>query len=185
MNIISSNAQTNTSDTIPFSIGKAHSLPTMYGVGLMWNHSNQWKVGLDYTLQKWGAEGYPTFEMKNNEATYCLKDGIYKDRSKFNFGAQYCYNERDRAFLKRVQYRLGASYATPYYKMNGVDGPKEISVSAGFGIPIMNSYNSRSLLNISGQWVKNSADGLIKENVFRINIGLTFNEGWFKKWKMQ
>lgn len=81
--------------------------------------------------------------------------------------------------------RLGASYATPYYKMNGVDGPKEISVSAGFGIPIMNSYNSRSLLNISGQWVKNSADGLIKENVFRINIGLTFNEGWFKKWKMQ
>ena len=185
MNIISSNAQTNTSDTIPFSIGKAHSLPTMYGVGLMWNHSNQWKVGLDYTLQKWGAEGYPTFEMKNNEATYCLKDGIYKDRSKFNFGAQYCYNERDRAFLKRVLYRLGASYATPYYKMNGVDGPKEISVSAGFGIPIMNSYNSRSLLNISGQWVKNSADGLIKENVFRINIGLTFNEGWFKKWKMQ
>lgn len=185
MNIISSNAQTNTSDTIPFSIGNAHSLPTMYGVGLMWNHSNQWKVGLDYTLQKWGAEGYPTFEMKNNEATYSLKDGIYKDRSKFNFGAQYCYNERDRAFLKRVQYRLGASYATPYYKMNGVDGPKEISVSAGFGIPIMNSYNSRSLLNISGQWVKNSADGLIKENVFRINIGLTFNEGWFKKWKMQ
>ena len=185
MNIISSNAQTNTSDTIPFSIGKAYSLPTMYGVGLMWNHSNQWKVGLDYTLQKWGAEGYPTFEMKNNEATYSLKDGIYKDRSKFNFGAQYCYNERDRAFLKRVQYRLGASYATPYYKMNGVDGPKEISVSAGFGIPIMNSYNSRSLLNISGQWVKNSADGLIKENVFRINIGLTFNEGWFKKWKMQ
>ena len=58
-------------------------------------------------------------------------------------------------------------------------------MSAGFGIPIMNSYNSRSLLNISGQWVKNSADGLIKENVFRINIGLTFNEGWFKKWKMQ
>ena len=123
--------------------------------------------------------------MKNNEATYSLKDGIHKDRSKFNFGAQYRYNERDRAFLKRVQYRLGASYATPYYKMNGVDGPKEISVSAGFGIPIMNSYNSRSLLNISGQWVKNSADGLIKENVFRINIGLTFNEGWFKKWKMQ
>lgn len=185
MNIISSNSQTNTSDTIPFSIGKAHSLPTMYGVGLMWNHSNRWKVGLDYTLQKWGAEGYPTFEMKNNEATYSLKDGIYKDRSKLNFGAQYCYNERDRAFLKRVQYRLGASYATPYYKMNGVDGPKEFSVSAGFGIPIMNSYNSRSLLNISGQWVKNSADGLIKENVFRINIGLTFNEGWFKKWKMQ
>ena len=35
--------------------------------------------------------------------------------------------------------------ATPYFKMNGVDGPKEISVSAGFGIPIMNAYNNRSI----------------------------------------
>ena len=49
----------------------------------------------------------------------------------------------------------------------------------------MNSYNNRSQLKISGQWVKNSATGLIKENIFRLNIGFTFNEDWFKKWKMQ
>ena len=72
--------------------------------------------------------GYPSFDGTN----YTLQDGIYKDRSKFNLGAQYCYGERSRAFFKRVQYRVGASYATPYYKMNGVDGPKEISVSAGY-----------------------------------------------------
>ena len=185
MNIMSTNAQTGTSDTIPFSIGKAYKLPTMIGAGLMWNHNQQWKVGLDYTLQKWGSEGYPTFEMKGTEPTYTLKNGIYKGRHKVNLGAQYCYNERHRAFLKRVQYRAGVSYATPYYKVNGVDGPKELSVSAGFGIPIMNSYNNRSQLNISGQWVKSSANGLIKENTFRINIGFTFNEDWFKKWKMQ
>lgn len=185
MNIISTNAQTSTSDTIPFSIAKAYNLPTMIGAGLMWNHNQQWKVGLDYTLQKWGSEGYPAFEMNGDEASYTLKNGIYKDRHKFNLGAQYCYNERHRAFLKRVHYRAGVSYATPYYKVNGVDGPKELSVSAGFGIPIMNSYNNRSQLNISGQWVKSSANGLIKENTFRINIGFTFNEDWFKKWKMQ
>ena len=114
-----------------------------------------------------------------------MRDGVYKDRSKVNVGFQYCYGERSRAFLKRVAYRAGVSFATPYYKVNGVDGPKELSVSAGFGIPIMNSYNNRSQLNISGQWVKNSATGLIKENVFRLNIGFTFNEDWFKKWKMQ
>ena len=72
-----------------------------------------------------------------------------------------------------------------YVKINGQDGPKEFAVSAGFGIPIVNSYNSRSFLNISGQWVKRSAKDLIKENIFRINIGFTFNEDWFKKWKMQ
>ena len=41
------------------------------------------------------------------------------------------------------------------------------------------------MLNISGQWVKASAKDLITENTFRINIGLTFNERWFNKWKVK
>ena len=55
----------------------------------------------------------------------------------------------------------------------------------GFGIPIMNGYNNRSVLNISAQWNHRDATGLIKENTFRINIGLTFNERWFAKWKVE
>jgi hypothetical protein len=81
---------------------------------------------------------------------------------------------------------VGASYATPYYKVNGIDGPKEFSVSAGFGIPILNAWNDRSMLNISGQWSRLSADkSLLTENTFRINIGITFNERWFAKWKVR
>ena len=41
-----------------------------------------------------------------------------------------------------------------------------------------------SNLNSSGQWVQQSANAFIKENTFRINIGITFNEGWFAKWKV-
>ena len=40
-------------------------------------------------------------------------------------------------------------------------------------------------LNISAQYVNNYASGMIKENAFRINIGLTFNERWFAKWKVE
>ena len=83
-----------------------------------------------------------------------------------------------------MRFRAGVSYVTPYYKINGVDGPDEISVSAGFGIPIINAYNNRSMLNISGQWVHSSAKGMLTENTFRINIGFTFNERWFMKWKV-
>ena len=74
--------------------------------------------------------------------------------------------------------------ATPYLYINGKEGPKEISVSAGLGIPITNVWNNRSTLNISGQWVRMAADGLLKENSFRINLGITFNERWFMKWKV-
>ena len=53
-----------------------------------------------------------------------------------------------------------------------------------FGIPIVNAYNNRSLLNISAQWVRQDSKVFITENTFRINIGLTFNERWFAKWKV-
>ena len=186
MNIISNNSQTNASDTAFFSIDKAFELPRMYGVGLMWNHNDQWKIGFDYTLQKWGSLKYPRRYVNVNDKNHVLDvDGAYSDRSKFNLGMQYCYGEYNRHFFKRLRYRAGVSYATSYYKVNGIDGPKEISVSAGFGIPIMNNYNHRSFLNISGQWVKSSAKNLINENTFRLNIGFTFNEEWFRKWRMK
>ena len=181
MNLISTNTQASTSDTTAYSIDKAFKVPNMFGAGLMWNHNNQWKVGLDYTLQQWGKLESPDFDGVN----YTEVKGLYSDRSKFNLGMQYCYGELNRNFFKRVQYRAGVSYATPYCKVNGLDGPKELSVSAGFGIPIFNNYNRRSYLNISGQWVKSSATDLIKENTFRINIGFTFNEEWFRKWRMK
>ena len=49
----------------------------------------------------------------------------------------------------------------------------------------MNGYNARSILSISGQFVHRSADNMIKENMFRLNIGFTFNERWFAKWKVE
>ena len=100
-------------------------------------------------------------------------------------GGEFCPDERSRNFFKRVHYRMGASYATDYLKIKGQNGPKEYSVSAGFGIPIVNGYNNRSLLNISAQWVRQDSKTFVTENSFRINIGLTFNERWFAKWKME
>lgn len=173
-------AQTGVTNADTLSLAKSIIIPHAFGVGLMWNHNAQWKVGFDYTMQKWGSLEYPAFE----NGKYAMQKNLYMDRNKFNLGMQYCYGERSRNFFRRIQYRAGASYATPYYKVNGMDGPKEISVSAGFGIPIVNSYNNRSFLNISGQWVQSSAKSLIKENSFRINIGFTFNQNWFEKWKM-
>jgi len=134
-------------------------------------------------LQKWGSLDYPI--ANNNSATYETSGNLLKDRHKIAVGAEWTPSAASRNFLKRIGYRIGASLSTPYIKVNGQDGPKEYSVSAGFGIPIANSWSNRSILNISGQWTHGSAAGLITENTFRINIGLTFNERWFMKWKVE
>ncbi len=181
--IISTNAQTAVADTATYSIGNGLELPHSYGVGLMWNHANRWRVGADYTLQKWSSVAYPKFDTSTN--SYELVSGQFADRHKMTVGGEFCPDERSRSFFKRVHYRMGASYATDYLKIKGQNGPKEYSVSAGFGIPIVNGYNNRSLLNISAQWVRQDSKTFVTENSFRINIGLTFNERWFAKWKME
>ena len=183
--IISNNSQTNVSDTTSLKIKNGLELPTTFGGGLMFNHNNKLKVGVDYSLMQFGKVGYPEYTLENGVPKYVLSNNIYKDRHKLTLGAEFCPNEKGRKFSNRFRYRLGASYATPYYKVNGVEGPKEYGVSVGLGIPVINEWNNRSILNISGSWVRQEAPGLIKENTFRINIGFTFNERWFAKWKVE
>lgn len=183
-NVISTNPSTEVSDTASYTVKNGLSIPTTLAFGAMWKHNNKLKLGLDFNWQRWGTVDFPVYTVVNDVPSYALSKDYYKDRYKLTVGGEYCDSEEARNFFKRIRYRAGVSYATPYYKINGNNGPKELSVSAGFGIPIINSYNNRSVLNISGQWVHSSAKGMLTENTFRINIGLTFNERWFMKWKV-
>ena len=183
--ILSINSQTGVKDSTSFSVDDAFKFPQFIGGGIMYNHKEKLKLGIDYTLQKWAGTSFPVYSDNGVSASYAMSDNYYKDKHKFTFGGEYCPGQYSRKFLGRIHYRFGASYATPYININGQDGPKEISVSAGFGIPIMNAYNNRSILNVSAQWVRMDSKSFITENTFRINIGLTFNERWFMKWKVE
>lgn len=158
------------------------SIPMTIGAGIAYSRNKSLIFGVDYQLMRWGAESFPV--VNENTNNYELVNNYYMDRHKVTVGAEWLPNRMSRRFLNRVQYRIGASYATPYYKINGQDGPKELTVSAGFGIPLVNSWNNRSVLNISFQWANLSAKNLVTENSFRVTIGLTFNERWFAKWKV-
>ena len=171
-------------DTTSFIANNALQIPMTYGVGLGWTHSNKWFVGADFTMQTWGNIDFPDTYKDGGKTVFATRSGLLKDRYQVKVGADYVPSATNRHLLYRVHYRLGAGYATPYYNINGKEGPKEFSVSAGFGIPLQNAYNNRSFLNISAQWAHTSAKDLITENTFRINVGLTFNERWFAKWKI-
>ena len=182
MTIVSSNLLSGTNDTATFKVADAYELPMSFGVGAAYQHAGKLTAAADFTLEKWGDVKYPVF----TGSEYKLQSGLLKDRMKMSVGLDWLPNPSQLGgrFLEHVHYRLGAGYATPYYYINGKEGPKELSVSAGFGIPIVNQHNNRSVLNISGQWVRSSATDFVTENSFRINIGITFNERWFMKWKV-
>lgn len=169
-------------DTTSFNAGNVMELPWSYAVGLAYRHNNSLTIAADAEMQQWGKTAFPAYVNGN----YIATNDLLKDRLKLNIGAEWVPNAFDtRHYLKRVHYRFGAGMSTPYCKVNGQDGPKDFSVSLGLGLPIQNSYSNRSILNISGQWVRSSAKDFITENMFRINIGITFNERWFAKWKVE
>jgi hypothetical protein len=83
-----------------------------------------------------------------------------------------------------VKYRVGAYYTDSYYKTEGGQrAAREYGVSCGLGLPLP---RTRSLVNLTGQYVhvKGLETSMINENIFRLTIGVTFNERWFFKRKV-
>ena len=163
-----SSIQTQTVD----SIQNAFSLPHTFGVGATYVYNNRLTVGLDYTLQKWA------------DIKFFNQQGAFNDRKKISFGAEFVPNPTRRGYLNRIKYRIGAYYSDPYAKVNGNEGAREYGASFGFGFPI---FRNKSILNISGQYIKVSPKfkGMLEENYLKVNIGLTFNERWFMKWRVE
>lgn len=185
--VVHRNTAINKSDTTSYSAGEDMELPTMWTVGLAYNHGKKLRVGADFQMQHWSGIQYPDYVKVTNTglSSYVMRDGLLRDCQKVNVGAEWTPDPNGRKYLQHVRYRIGAGVTTPYYNINGQKGPTEYHATIGFGIPILNSINNRSILNISAQWARRSAENLITENSFRINIGITFNERWFAKWKVE
>lgn len=178
-----SNPQTSVSNEQTRSIADAFSLPHTFGIGASLTHGTRWTLAADYTMQKWGSVDAP--EMNDFSSDYQLRSGLLKDRHHIALGGEWTPDAESRNLFKRIHYRLGGSFTTPYITVNGKDGPKEFGVTGGFGIPVRSGYNNRSTVNISAGWTHAAQKDLITENTFRINIGITFNERWFMKWKVE
>ena len=149
-------------------------LPHTFGVGVLYDYNNNWKFGIDYTYQGWGAAEFFGYDKGMN-------------RSKISVGAEYSPNKISRNILKRMNYRMGAFYSQPYNEINGKAGCEELGASVGFTLPIINRINNRSLLHVSGQVIRMrpKSAGMIEETYLRLNIGITFNESWFMKLKLK
>ena len=152
-------------------IDAEYGLPTTFGVGLAYVYDNRLTVAADVTYQNWDKVSF-----EGNKDFFCK-------RGKVALGAEFIPNPNGRTYLANVKYRVGAYYSKPYYKVNGVRAADEYGVTAGFGLPIP---RTRSSLHLSAQYVHvdGKAGGLLDENTLRICIGITFNERWFFKRKV-
>ena len=149
------------------------SLPMAYGAGISYCYDERLTIAADYSMQQYGTVSF--FGAK----------GL--DRHRASVGMEYIPEHITRNLFRRARYRAGLHYSTAYYEVNGKQGPTEYGATVGIGLPIMNRWNGKSIINISGQYihVRPNAPGMITENSLRLNIGLSFNETWFNKWMVQ
>ncbi len=157
-------------------------LPYSFGIGASWQHKNTLMVAADVHQELWSSCHMPIETAEG----YVPMKGYYNNRTKIALGTQWTPDPYGK-YLERIQYRAGFSYTTPYLKVNGANGPKEFSLNIGAGLPITNKINNRSVVNVGLQWLRRSpsAAGMIKEDYLLINLGMTFNERWFLKYKIE
>ena len=175
---------TQVSTTNSNNLDATLELPNTFGVGFTYNYDKRLTVGVDYSLQQWSKAKFGVNTSDGDVREDFNKTYTYCDRHKISVGAEYIPNLMGRSYLSHIKYRLGAYYTTPYYKIGGKEATREYGVTAGFGLPVP---RSRSILSISGQFVRISGQesAFVNENIFRVSIGLTFNERWFFKRRVE
>ncbi|MBQ0048662.1 MAG: hypothetical protein KBT12_00255 [Bacteroidales bacterium] len=179
-------------DTTTAVAKNGFSLPHTFGVGVAYQHLSKITVAADYTYEKWADCTMPlVYITDDNKIVYEAQSGAYHNRSRFAVGAEFVPDLLSRDYFSTVRYRIGFNYSTPYTKVSGPngiqDGPAEMRLSVGLGLPLTTRRMSgRSVVNVSAEWMrrKPSAPGLITENYLMLNLGISFNEKWFAKWKI-
>lgn len=152
-----------------------YQLPMSFGVGFAYTYNHRWTLGVDYSLQKWG------------ESTFMNEKNAFCDRSKIAVGLEYLPNYNGNSFFSHIKYRVGAYYSLPYYKAKeegqSYRAAKEYGVTAGLTLPIPKSMSKVSL---AAQYIKVSGQkqNMVDEQYLRLSIGVTFNERWFFKRKV-
>ncbi|NNJ88819.1 MAG: hypothetical protein HKP53_05410 [Eudoraea sp.] len=149
-------------------------IPTIATFGLGFGEEKKWFLGAEYSFQQLSTFENRFLQIQNQE---------YKDASSYALGALYVPDYTSfGSYFKRVTYRAGLRY-----DMTGiVVNEKEIDnfgITFGLGLPLGGSFSN---LNLGFEWGKRgtTAADLIEEKYFKVNIGLSFNDRWFQKRKI-
>ncbi len=172
-------------DTLKDTSTDAFQLPYSFAAGAAWQHKGRWTLAADYSQQRWSGCRMPMSGSSKDGYSIDVRTDQYLTRHTARLGLEYMPNsELGAKYRQRIRYRVGANYSTPYVKVNGHDGPSEMSLTAGVALPL--SYGGKSVINVGVEWMRRqpSVSTQVKENYLMLHLGVTFNERWFMKWKI-
>ncbi len=149
-------------------------VPTTTTVGLGFGEDKKWFIGGEYSFQQ-----LSTFR---NEFIATENLG-YQDASTIRFGGFFVPDYSSfSGYLKRITYRAGVRFAKTGMLVNNQE-IDDFGITFGFGLPLGSSFSNANLGLEYGKTGTTSAN-LVQENYFKVIIGLSLNDRWFQKRKI-
>ena len=146
-------------------------IPTTTTLGIGFGEERKWFLGAEYSFQEMGSFSNDFIEAVNLE---------YKDASSFAFGGFFIPDySAFSGYHKRVTYRAGLRLDKTGMLLNNRE-INNFGITFGFGLPMRGSFSNLNLgFEVGRKGTK--YDNLIEENYFKVNVGLSFNDIWFRK----
>ena len=150
--------------------------PASYTAGFVIDHTAEkgggWLLGVDYVTSKW------------DDYRFFTETDAVKSNWQLRVGGQVRPRPRDNYF-SNVAYRAGF-FIGPDYINVGKELP-QFGASFGLGLPIANytrGLGQFTVLNLGFEYSKRgNNNNSLKENLFRLSVGLNFSDLWFTKRK--
>ncbi|HVG41683.1 MAG TPA: hypothetical protein VM888_08730 [Chitinophagaceae bacterium] len=151
--------------------------PASYTAGLVVEHIKEkgdgWLLGADLTQTKWSNFRYlgTLDSVQNNWQLHV--GGQYRPA----FG---------RAYFSKVAYRAGFFVGKDYIRVQ--QGLPQLGVTLGMSLPVITnnrqSIGQFTVVNVALEVERRgNNENLLKENMFRLSVGLNFSDLWFNKRK--
>ncbi len=146
------------------------NVPVRIDAGLHIEFTNTYNLALDYFYQPWTK-----FRLSG------INELNLTDVHKLSFGFEYQPQRLPGStFLEQMSLRTGFSYEKSQYVFKGHE-LNQISVFAGFALPL----STANTLDFGFEYSERGTrqDNLLKENFFRINLGICFGDLWFSRYE--
>jgi hypothetical protein len=139
-------------------------------------------IGAGVGNRKWFFGGDITFLGTGSQVNRFdnYSNVYFENATKIAFGGFFIpkFDSYDN-YLERITYRGGFKFENTGLVINNT-AIKDKSFTLGFGLPISGTFSS---LNLGMEYGSRgtTSNGLVKEDYFSINLGLLFNDKWFRK----
>lgn len=149
-------------------------IPTTTTLGLGFGENRKWFVGGEYSFQ-----GLSDFE----NPFLGVDNIVYEDASSFALGGFITPDSGSfSSYFKRMTYRAGLRLDRTGMLVNDVD-INNFGITFGVGLPLGGFYSNLNLGFELGRRGTTRAN-LVEESYLKINIGLSLNDRWFQKRKI-